>query len=622
MASTFRLSALSLAIIASMTAYAQEEKADSKVDKDKDIEIIEVTGYKGSLKKALNRKRFAENVVDSIHAEDIGKSTDQNIADALSRVTGISIQTQDGEGTRITIRGTQANENQIKLNGVTLTSGFTGDASSGGVSMDQSVDLSSFSADILSSIDVVKTPSADHDEGSLGATVILRTVKPLNVNKPVRTVTAQARYNEFTDQKNRKVNLSLSDKFFNDSLGFVLTASDETQNTRKDSMYSGWSENLVFVEAGRAMDTATNALTTEDMWAFHTGYNSMSLNMNKRDRRTGNLGIQYMPTDGTDLQLDISHTTQDLSFDTHNFSTNTSQESRSGGGAQSNNEADDPQELWWKVNSLAANEDAAVLVRNVNANTKGSINRRVGGSELKTDVVSLRLNQVITEDLVMDLNFGYSRTVDGSTRNIDASTATWNTLGGGRKLGEGLGPDGEDLFGGRGIEPGGWDCSTGQCQIIYAREPALYTAPTDNPNGQYYARGTFIPFDYKSSHLGGLTQYFNDSEDVNKSVFLDFDYDVEWGPVTQVEFGFKYSSRDRDVIVDKQQLHDLSEPVFDEDGRLLSGSLTTTRINASEFITGEHFPVDNFMEGISPSSFDLQRGWGLLTQKGPCRLLF
>ena len=70
-----------------------------------------------------------------------------------------------GEGTRISVRGAGPSLNQVSINGVALTGGLSGGGGNG--VNNNSVDLSSFSADILSSIDVVKTAAADQDEGRL-----------------------------------------------------------------------------------------------------------------------------------------------------------------------------------------------------------------------------------------------------------------------------------------------------------------------------------------------------------------------------------------------------------------------------------------------------------------------
>ncbi|MDU0354773.1 TonB-dependent receptor plug domain-containing protein [Paraglaciecola aquimarina] len=317
----FRLTVISAAIASTLlapTVNAQNSTKEEKQTNEKDIEIIEVTGFKGSLRKAINSKRFSDGIVDSIHAEDVGKSTDQNIADALSRVTGVTVQEEDGEGTRISVRGAGAALNQISLNGVAITSGLNGSDGTG--SSDQSVDLSSFSSDILASIDVVKTPSADHDEGSLGANVILRTVKPLNLSKDRRSVEVQGRYNGYSDEFDRKLSASVSHKMLDNSVGLILTISDETQNTRRDQLGGRWDDEIGLIEAGRARDAKTGEVIESDTWALARTNSNMSLNLNERNRRTANLGLQYRPYDSTDIQLDVSHTQQEIKTDWMNIS--------------------------------------------------------------------------------------------------------------------------------------------------------------------------------------------------------------------------------------------------------------------------------------------------------------
>ena len=111
------------------------------------IEVIEVSGFRTSATKQLNNKRFSKNISDSIFAEDIGKMPDTNIAEAMSRITGVGIDRVDGEGTEITIRGVEGSLNNVQMNGVTMTN--SGD--------DNSIDFSNMSADMLRSIDVVKS---------------------------------------------------------------------------------------------------------------------------------------------------------------------------------------------------------------------------------------------------------------------------------------------------------------------------------------------------------------------------------------------------------------------------------------------------------------------------------
>ena len=88
--------------------------AEEQVKTD-DIEVIEVKGMLGSLKAAALLKRTDGRIVDAIVAEDIGKLPDNNIAEALQRITGVSINTDFGVGDSVSIRGLP--QNRVELNG-------------------------------------------------------------------------------------------------------------------------------------------------------------------------------------------------------------------------------------------------------------------------------------------------------------------------------------------------------------------------------------------------------------------------------------------------------------------------------------------------------------------------
>jgi outer membrane receptor for ferrienterochelin and colicin len=103
--------ALALLATASVNITAQESADDEGID-----EII-VTGIRASLQDAINKKRNAEDIRDVINAEDIGKLPDQNVADALQRITGVQIGRSFGEGNEVSVRGIASN--RIELNGQT-----------------------------------------------------------------------------------------------------------------------------------------------------------------------------------------------------------------------------------------------------------------------------------------------------------------------------------------------------------------------------------------------------------------------------------------------------------------------------------------------------------------------
>ena len=108
-------SALSL-MGAAQTAMAQEAPADTGGGDE-----IVVTGIRASLESATAIKRDAQGVVDAISSEDIGKFPDTNLAESLQRITGVSIDRSNGEGSTVTVRGFGPEFNLVTLNGRNAT---------------------------------------------------------------------------------------------------------------------------------------------------------------------------------------------------------------------------------------------------------------------------------------------------------------------------------------------------------------------------------------------------------------------------------------------------------------------------------------------------------------------
>lgn len=141
-----------------------------------DVPAIIVTGFRQSLQAALNLKRQSISAVDAVVAEDIAKFPDQNIAESLQRIPGISIQKDGGEGRAITVRGLGSQFTRVRVNGLeTITTSSDGASAN----RDRSFDFNVFASELFSSLVVHKTAEASLDEGSLGAVVDLNTGNPL-----------------------------------------------------------------------------------------------------------------------------------------------------------------------------------------------------------------------------------------------------------------------------------------------------------------------------------------------------------------------------------------------------------------------------------------------------------
>ena len=164
----------------SMMSVPLQVSAQDSADDGDDIEEIVVTGIIGSLRSALAQKRSAASLVEVIQAEDIGKLPDQNLAEVLENITGIQITRRAGVGSGVQIRGTNANRTEI--NGVSTVGSGSGRT---GISFED------VSASIIAGVEVIKAPEAKTIEGSVGGTINLKTIRPLDLDEMLLSFRAQ-----------------------------------------------------------------------------------------------------------------------------------------------------------------------------------------------------------------------------------------------------------------------------------------------------------------------------------------------------------------------------------------------------------------------------------------------
>src|SRR4051812_28067900 len=158
--------------------FAQEPAADQ-------LDEVVVTGIRGSLKQSMEIKRDATGVVDAISAEDIGKFPDSNLAESLQRITGVSIDRVNGEGSAITVRGFGPNFNLVTLNGRQLPAATVGTisgnpTSAGAQGTSRSFDFATLASEGVSGLEVYKTGNAAVPSGGIGATINIKTIRPLD----------------------------------------------------------------------------------------------------------------------------------------------------------------------------------------------------------------------------------------------------------------------------------------------------------------------------------------------------------------------------------------------------------------------------------------------------------
>lgn len=208
---------LALAIGASSNALAQSaQQADSDSSTLDDTDVIIVSGIRESLASALEEKRSTDNIVEVIQAEDIGKLPDQNLAEVLENITGVQITRDAGVGTGVQIRGTSAN--RVEVNGVSTVGSGTGRS---GISFED------LPAALIASVEVTKVPEAKTIEGSVGGTVNLRTLRPLELREPLLALRAQGEHSDLLDTITPRISATLGNSWDTGigEIGLVASAS-------------------------------------------------------------------------------------------------------------------------------------------------------------------------------------------------------------------------------------------------------------------------------------------------------------------------------------------------------------------------------------------------------------
>jgi TonB-dependent receptor len=263
------------------TAMAQQAPAAS------DANEIVVTGLRKSLKDAVDIKRNTQGVVDAITAEDIGKLPDTNLAETIQRVPGVTIDRNNNEGSRVTVRGFGPEFNMVTLNGRSMPGSGTGGT--------RSFDFANISADGVSGIDVFKTGRADVASGGIGSTIDIHTARPFD-HVGLRA-SAQVKGTDDTSKSGfhvtPEVSGLVSDTFADDRIGILLNGSYSERDSQLQSAYTrGWLNN---VGLGTATVTNNSTNPTGNTWAPQD--TNWAVENHHRTRLNGQAVLQFKPTD-------------------------------------------------------------------------------------------------------------------------------------------------------------------------------------------------------------------------------------------------------------------------------------------------------------------------------------
>ncbi|RYE67939.1 MAG: TonB-dependent receptor, partial [Oxalobacteraceae bacterium] len=197
-------------------------------------QTVVVTGLRASLESALNAKRQENGIVDVIKSEDMGKFPDTNLAESLQRVPGVVIDRDAGEGRSITVRGLGQDFTRVRINGIEGLATTGGTDSSGGTNRGRGFDFNVFASELFSALTVRKSSSADVDEGSLGATVDLQTLRPFDLKGFNATVALKGKYNDGSEKTDPRAAFMISDTFFDRKVGVLVSGAFSKRRVLED----------------------------------------------------------------------------------------------------------------------------------------------------------------------------------------------------------------------------------------------------------------------------------------------------------------------------------------------------------------------------------------------------
>ena len=306
----FNKNIISSSIIAALSSMAVSTMGYAAESEAKDVEVIEVTGIRGSLARAMDVKRSSDGIVDAISAEDIGKFPDSNLAESLQRITGVSIDRAAGEGSKVTVRGFGAANNLITLNGrqIPTTTG------------DRTFDFANIASESTSGVDVYKTADASVTSGGIGATINIKSFKPLQSPGTKATFGVKAVSDQSTDQGGITPEFSglYSQTFADDTFGVSLSGSFQ----ERDSGQQQFQQTQYWRGVDSASDAATDGrphladgaaggINNPENQANDTIYSRpqqprYEFDERQRERINGQLTLQYKPLENLTATLDYT----------------------------------------------------------------------------------------------------------------------------------------------------------------------------------------------------------------------------------------------------------------------------------------------------------------------------
>src|ERR1700727_712050 len=190
-------------VIAMWSGAAFPQAADGSANQSNNLDEIVVTGVRVSVKSALDEKKNADQVQDSIVAEDIGKLPDNNVIEALQHVTGIQISRNAAEATQLLVRGLPDIETLLKGREIFPCAG-------------RFITLQDIPAELLQRVDVQKSARADDIEGGIAGEIDVRLHRPFDFDGLELAGTVRGTNSSLSDKTDPTASILASNRWHTD----------------------------------------------------------------------------------------------------------------------------------------------------------------------------------------------------------------------------------------------------------------------------------------------------------------------------------------------------------------------------------------------------------------------
>jgi TonB-dependent receptor len=271
---------------------AAPASAATPVQQDAAVQTVVVSGTRASLARSLELKRNSAIVQDSISATELGRFPDDNVADSLSHINGISItRTSGGEGQYVGVRGLGSGYNIVTLNDRILATDGDG--------RDFAFDV--LPADVISGADVLKSAQASQLEGSIGGTVNLRSARPFDNPGTHGALRIEGDRNDMSRLNGRKVSGVFSTTNAAGTLGAIVGAVWSKSNERTDSLdYNTYDAS----NPGSFDLNGDGSIGADEQNLVGTCCIAFGSNFQKKKRAAFSGALEWKPSDDLHITLD------------------------------------------------------------------------------------------------------------------------------------------------------------------------------------------------------------------------------------------------------------------------------------------------------------------------------